>query len=292
MHSFTVTFSEPIDLVGSLAGFARSGDDLIDRFNGSRLVRTVPVGAAFVPYMCDIVPGLQTEICVTVGRPEEVEFVRPQLEHFVVTAPPEWPGLVESDAVLTQANASFPGIRNVRQHHLLTALVRSVSAQQINLRWASTIRARLAERYGDKHSIGDTFVYSLNASRLAEADADEIRALQFTTRKAQTVIDLARSAVSGELSLENFQDLPSTEVIERLVEHKGIGVWSAEWILARTMGRPVVVAGDLGVRKAIGRAYLNGAMPSEAEVRELTAHWGTCANVAQAVLLHSLAVGT
>jgi 3-methyladenine DNA glycosylase/8-oxoguanine DNA glycosylase len=49
------------------------------------------------------------------------------------------------------------------------------------------------------------------------------------------------------------------------------------------------VAGDLGVRKAVGAAYLDGRMPSEAEVRAVTAHWGPAAGVAQQLLLHWLA---
>ena len=76
--------------------------------------------------------------------------------------------------------------------------------------------------------------------------------------------------------------------VDELVALRGIGVWTAEWILARTLGRPRVVAGDLGVRKAVGIAYREGVMPSEAEVRDLTAHWHVSAAHAQALLLHGL----
>jgi hypothetical protein len=50
----------------------------------------------------------------------------------------------------------------------------------------------------------------------------------------------------------------------------------------------VVVAGDLGVRKVVGALYLEGAMPSETQVRELTAHWGASACVAQELALFAL----
>jgi 3-methyladenine DNA glycosylase/8-oxoguanine DNA glycosylase len=52
------------------------------------------------------------------------------------------------------------------------------------------------------------------------------------------------------------------------------------------------VAGDLGVRKAIGRVYLSGRLPSAAEVRDLTAHWGDAAGVAQQLVLNDLAMGS
>jgi 3-methyladenine DNA glycosylase/8-oxoguanine DNA glycosylase len=51
------------------------------------------------------------------------------------------------------------------------------------------------------------------------------------------------------------------------------------------------VAGDLGVRKAVGRAYLGTERPTEDEVRRATAHWGESAAAAQALLLHALAKG-
>ena len=101
-----------------------------------------------------------------------------------------------------------------------------------------------------------------------------------------------KAASDGELKLASFADLDDAEVVERLVALPGVGRWTAEWFLARTLGRPVVVAGDLGVRKAVGVAYCEGRMPSEAEVRSATAHWGAAAGVAQQLLLHGLGEGT
>jgi DNA-3-methyladenine glycosylase II len=79
-------------------------------------------------------------------------------------------------------------------------------------------------------------------------------------------------------------------VIARLVALRGIGRWSAEWILARALGRPCVVAGDLAVRKVVARAYLGYTsgvtLPDEAAIRHATAHWGAAASIAQGLLLH------
>jgi hypothetical protein len=49
------------------------------------------------------------------------------------------------------------------------------------------------------------------------------------------------------------------------------------------------VAGDLGVRKAVGLVYRDGALPSEQETRALTAHWGAAASLAQELALYALA---
>jgi DNA-3-methyladenine glycosylase II len=170
-----------------------------------------------------------------------------------------------------------------------TALIRSISAQQVNLRWAATIRARLAQRYGTRHAVGEWAVWSLQPGLLAEARLEDLRELQLTTAKSLSVIDVARAAQAGELRLQDLDALDDEQVITHLAGLRGIGRWSAEWFLARTLGRPRVVAGDLGVRKAIGRLYATPAIPSELEVRRLTAHWGAAATHAQALTLHDLA---
>jgi DNA-3-methyladenine glycosylase II len=181
-------------------------------------------------------------------------------------------------------------------------VVRAISAQQITLRFAAVLRGRLARRYGHRHEVrvppspadqGDPAVaevWSLDAGRLAGAAVPELRELQFSTAKAVAVIEFAGAVASGRVELGELAGLPDGEVVARLVVFPGIGRWTAEWLLARTLGRPRVVAGDLGVRKAVGAAYLEGRMPSEAEVRAATAHWGPAAGVAQQLLLHWLSV--
>ncbi len=106
-----------------------------------------------------------------------------------------------------------------------------------------------------------------------------------------SIVATAQALLNENLSVETLTDLPDEEVIARLITIKGIGRWSAEWVLARTLGRPQVVAGDLGVRKAVGLAYLDTPLPSETEVRLATAHWAACAGAAQALLLHALGEG-
>ena len=136
----------------------------------------------------------------------------------------------------------------------------------------------------------DAEVWSLDAERLAGAAVADLRELQLSTSKAVATIAFAGAVAGGRVDLATLAGLDDEEVVQRLVAFPGIGRWTAEWLLARTLGRPRVVAGDLGVRKAVGAAYLDGRMPSEAEVRAATAHWGPAAGVAQQLLLHWLSV--
>ena len=184
--------------------------------------------------------------------------------------------------------ARHAGLRPYLVPDIFTGLVRSISAQQVNLAWAATTRRRLAEAFGERHEVGGEAVFSLSAERLAAAPVEAIRALQFTTAKARSIVTVAEAIAGGTLVPEALRIASDAEVIARLVALRGIGIWSAEWMLARTLGRPRVVAGDLGVRKAVGRAYLGIDIAAESEVRRLTASWGPSAAVAQTLLLRSL----
>ena len=289
---FRVAFPAPLDIPASLDLFRRSGDDLIDRWDGQRLVRVVQVGDTWVPFVA--VPDgtlASPSMRVVLETPAHLPEIRTVVERSFVPAPLDYPRLLERDAVLAGLDTRFAGIRQIRQLDLFTALIRCISAQQVNLRWAVTTRRRLAKAFGERHEVAGHAVYSLSPERIAAVDAKDIRALQFTTSKSVSIIAVARAMADPVLRLEELHRLPDEEVISRLVAIRGIGRWSAEWVLARTLGRPRVVAGDLGVRKAVGLAYLGMPAPSESEVRELTAHWGESATVAQAVLLQALGEG-
>jgi DNA-3-methyladenine glycosylase II len=279
----------PLDPRSSLEMFRRSGDDLLDRWNGNTFVRTIAIDGRRVA-VATAFAGTRAHpaIRVTVDDGDYAEPVLAAVRATFVPPPRHFAELRRADPLLARLETRYRGFRPVLQPNLLIALVRCISAQQVNLRWASETRRRLAERFGDRHIVGGTIVYSLNAERLAGAAHAEIRALQFTNRKAEFIVAAARAIASGQVSLERLAALSDAAVINELVVIRGIGVWTAEWVLARTLGRPRVVAGDLGVRKAIGIAYRRGVMPSEAEVRDLTAHWCVSAAHAQALLLHGL----
>lgn len=272
--------------------FRRSGDDLLDRWDGTTFIRTLTIDGRPVAFA--IAPAAKRErpnrpiLRVTVEDREYAEPVASAVRATFVPPAREFSALRRADPLVARLDARYRGFRPVLQLDLLGALVRCISAQQVNLRWAAETRRRLAERFGDHHTVAGKTVYSLSAERLSNTTVAEIRALQFTNRKAEYIIAAARAIASRRVSLERLFALADDQVIADLVALRGIGAWTAEWILARSMGRPRVVAGDLGVRKAVGIAYAGGALPSVDETRTLTAHWGRGATQAQALLLHAL----
>ena len=336
----TVPVAGPVDLAGSLDVFRRSGDDLLDRWDGRVWLRALAAGDRMVAVAARPVGTVDDPaLLVEAEAGADADEAGRALAAAFPTAPEALAELAAADPVVARIAARFPGLGPVLQPDLLTAVVRAISAQQITLRFAAVLRGRLARRYGHRHQVplppgvwttpstppdrrlpsrsgapasqggGEPWpagvagvagvppgsagpaegeVWSLDPGRLAAAEVADLRELQFSTSKAVAVVAFAGAVAAGRVDLPTLAGLEDEAVVERLVAFPGIGRWTAEWLLARTMGRPRVVAGDLGVRKAVGAAYLDGRMPSEAEVRAATAHWGAAAGVAQQLLLHWL----
>jgi DNA-3-methyladenine glycosylase II len=100
------------------------------------------------------------------------------------------------------------------------------------------------------------------------------------------VVGLAREVATGALDLAALASRSNDEVIERLTAVRGFGRWSAEWFLARCLGRgDVCAAGDLAVRRAFEHFYGRGRPLDEAAVRRRASRWGHHQNLAVHYLL-------
>ena len=85
-----------------------------------------------------------------------------------------------------------------------------------------------------------------------------LQTLGFSQRKAETILELADAAAAGELELESFEHLDDAAVVEALVRRRGIGPWSADYVLLRGLGRlHVFPRGDSGALAGL-RKFLIG----------------------------------
>jgi DNA-3-methyladenine glycosylase II len=193
----------------------------------------------------------------------------------------------EADLLLTQLIGRCYGMRPLRAPTLFEALVTSISAQQVNLAFATTTRSRLIQRYGRSVHLNGTMFYAFpSPASLASASLQELRDMQFSWRKAEYIVNLTQRVVTGDLRLEEFPLLSNEEIIARIIQVKGLGRWTADWLLARGLGRgEVIAAGDLGVRKAVSRFYDNEPIGSIDEIRSFATRWGSFQNLVVHYLL-------
>ncbi len=199
----------------------------------------------------------------------------------------------QSDSVLKLLTEKFHGFRPTLAANLFESLITSITAQQINLRFAFAVRSRLTRRYGEKLSMnGKTYFAFPTPEKLARVRVPSLRRLQFTEKKSEYIIGLARAICAGKLDLESLPQQSDQEIAAQLLPLHGIGRWSVDWLLARGLGRgDAIAAGDLGVRKALQHFYFNGDQKSELELREFAQRWGEFTNLAVHYLLTGMALG-
>jgi DNA-3-methyladenine glycosylase II len=161
------------------------------------------------------------------------------------------------------------------------ALVRSIVGQQLSVVAARSIYRRLLEHFGGRPPTPE---------EVLAADPDEMRlAAGLSRAKTKYLRSLAEHVISGELELARLDDLPDDEVLAELVAVKGIGEWSAQIFLMFQLERPDVLAvGDLGVRRAVERAYGLDDLPTAAELTALAEPWRPWRSVACRILWRSL----
>jgi DNA-3-methyladenine glycosylase II len=195
--------------------------------------------------------------------------------------------LAKSDPALAGLVEPLHGLRPTLAPIALEMLVGSITAQQVNLAFAFALRARLVRRYGTPVPMAGHTVYAFpDAPTLARARRGELRAMKFSGSKAGYILGVARAIASGQLETEALANAADAEIIERLMALRGLGRWSADWFLARCLGRGrACPAGDLAVGKAFNHYYGRGRRLSEAAIRRRARAWGPYQNLAIHYLL-------
>lgn len=151
------------------------------------------------------------------------------------------------------------------------ALVGSIISQQISGRAADSIRQRLKQRLApDK----------ISAESLLRLSPGELRKVGISPQKTTYLLDLATRVASGSLRLQRLSRLSDEEVIEALIQVKGIGVWTAQMFLIFSLGRlDVFPHDDLGVRVALRNLYGLDDLPDKHVSHRIATPWRPYASV-------------
>lgn len=195
--------------------------------------------------------------------------------------------MAEDDAVLTSLIERYYGLRPTLSPDLFEMLITAISAQQINLQFAFTVRSRLTRRYGEPMDYQGTRYFAFpTPDKLARARVQTLRNLQFTQRKAEYIVALSKRISSGEIDLDNLRLASEERIHELLTQSRGIGRWTVDWFLARGLGRgSAFPAGDLGVAKAVQHFYFAGKQQDQKILRDFATRWGDFQNLAVHYLL-------
>jgi DNA-3-methyladenine glycosylase II len=283
----------PLDARGTLARYHLWGEDPANQLTGDVFRRVLRLGPRLVPYevRCSG-PVDEVRIAIRVyGRADAAVGAAAVAEvRRVLGLDLDLVGfyrIAKADPALASLVEPLYGLRPTLAPTAFEMLVGSITAQQINLSFAFACRARLVRRYGTPVRVGRVTVWAFpEPARLATARLREMRALKYSRRKAEYIRDLARAVTAGALDLDGVCAAATPAVIERLTALRGLGRWTADWFLARCLGRgDACPAGDLAVRKAFDHYYGRGRTLSEIAIRRRAGAWGQYQNLAVHYLL-------
>jgi len=180
-----------------------------------------------------------------------------------------------SDQRLARLIQPFRGAKPPRFPSVFEALVNAIACQQLSLIVGIHLLNRLAAEYGPGVSGPHGPIHAFpQAKDLAGADPETLRGLGFSRSKARALVDLAQTVAHGRVDLENLDALDDDQVVEHLEALRGIGRWSAEYVLLRGLGRWRIFPGDdVGARKRL-QAWLDWRKPlTYPEIGRLLARW-------------------
>lgn len=183
--------------------------------------------------------------------------------------------MAAADPRLDRLARRMRGLRPPRFPSVFEALVNAVACQQLSLAVGIHLLNRLTAAYGRPVAGSVDGLHAFpSAEDLSTVSPGELRRLGFSRTKARTVVDVARATIDGTLDGEVLGTLDDAEAVERLTSLRGIGRWSAEYVLLRGLGRLQVFPGDdVGARNKLERFLdIEGRLDYDG-VEQLVAGW-------------------
>jgi DNA-3-methyladenine glycosylase II len=186
-----------------------------------------------------------------------------------------WYRMAAQDARLQPLAERFRGVKPPRFPTAFEALINAFACQQLSLEVGLELLNRLAVLC-NVHVRTDSGVHYAfpRPIDVARVPPSRFRAIGFSRQKCRAAIELARAITERRLDVEAFESESDEVVCQRLQTIRGVGRWTAEYVLLRGFGRLQVFPGDdVGAQKKLAR-WLGRARPLDyAGVRRAVRRW-------------------
>jgi len=183
--------------------------------------------------------------------------------------------MAKTDPVLDNLCERFRGMRIPQAPTVFETLILAVLEQQVNLSFAHQVKKALVETYGRRVEFEGRYYNAFpELAALAITTPSELRRLQISGPKARYLIGISRAALDGSLDLEGLRDLDPTLAHAKLMEQKGVGPWTAQYVGLRALGHnDCLPAADVGLQKVIRDLYGLRRQPSATRVERIAERW-------------------
>jgi len=188
--------------------------------------------------------------------------------------------LARNDPVLAKIIRAYPKVSIERRGEPFYTLARSIVGQQISVKAAQSIWNRVAAL---APGMQPAEIIALRARKR------RLKAAGLSDRKVEYIVDLAKHFAAGTIHPHRWDSMGDEDVIDELVQVRGIGRWTAEMFLMFNLLRPdVFPVGDLGLQKAVHLHYYNDERIALERLRAHGEMWRPYRSVATWYLWRSL----
>ena len=200
----------------------------------------------------------------------------------------------QADSPLSAIVRQFHGLHLPHTASVYEALVLAILGQQIATNVARIIRTLIIETHGPRQTFdGQDFYAFPRPETLAALPVEQLREMKLSQRKAEYVKGISQAAL--ELTPDGFESLhrlSDEEVVQTTVKIRGVGVWTAQWVLIRALDRPdALPLGDLALRRVVSRVYFGGSEINDAQLDEFAQRWSPWRTYATVYLFTAMRSG-
>jgi DNA-3-methyladenine glycosylase II len=179
------------------------------------------------------------------------------------------------DEKLSPLAERFRGVKPPRFPSIFEGMVNGIACQQLTLTVGILLLNRLAQSCGRAMSGEAASAHAFpRPEDLAGLEMETFQELGFSRQKGRALIELSQGILEGKVDLENLPSLDDRTAEEQLRQLRGVGRWTAEYVLLRGLGRlHIFPSGDVGARNKL-RRLLNLKRPLDWEgVGRVLARW-------------------
>ncbi|MCH8350556.1 MAG: DNA-3-methyladenine glycosylase 2 family protein [Chloroflexi bacterium] len=201
--------------------------------------------------------------------------------------------MAEKDSTMLAMTQRFHGLHLPHTASVFEALVLAILGQQIATNVARIIRTLLIETYGPSQTFdGDVYYSFPRPETLGAVPVEELRGKKLSQRKAEYVQGIALAALDDPTGLEGLHQLTDQEVVQSVTALRGVGNWTAQWLLIRALGREdALPLGDLALRRAVSRFYFGDVQLDDKQVEEFSRRWSPFRTYATVYMFTAMRTG-
>lgn len=260
----------------------RRASNQIDQWDGTTYTRVLPIDgqAVKVTVAQPRVPGPQ-HLLVTATSRLPIEHLQLSVTHMLQQLlgyekdMGAFAELSRHDPTIAVLAQRFRGLKPPRFPSLFEAFLNAFACQQVSLDVGILLLNRLTERYGlawtDEQGTGAAFP---GPEQLVNASEAELRALGWSRHKARATLELASLLTQDPSCFAGLETLSDEEICRTILPLRGVGRWSAEYILLRGLGRIDMFPGDdVGAQNNLKALFALDEKPTYTRIKTLTARW-------------------